>query len=192
MTLAADTIVVKELLAAMFESALGKTGLLANDRAKAVIDGLYPGAFNGAILSKTLTLTAPASVAAGQGTGADTDNTSRVYNLGTAMPAGASLVGVTVHLVAVFDNPNSDSLSLEVGGTDPDGIIAALDILTGGVGVGYFDGTAGAQNIEASRVAAIAGQQITVTLNPGATGKVSENTVGQVSVTVYYLDSTGP
>ncbi len=181
MSLASDTVLIKQLLAAMFATAT------SNARAEAVIDGLYPGAFNGAVLSKTITLTAPASVAAGQGTGADTDNTSRVYPLGSAMPAGAMFLGLVVHLVTAFENPDDDTLSLEVGGTDPDGLVAALDLLGT---AGYYDGTAGAQNIEAGRVAAIAGQQLTATLNPGATGKVSQNTVGEVKITVYYTDST--
>jgi hypothetical protein len=181
MSLASDTLIIKNLLASFFSS------ITSNERAQAVIDGFFPGAFNGMIQSKSLVLTAPASVAAGQGTGADTDDTPRVYNLGTACPAGASLVGAVIHLVTPFQNPNTDSLSLEVGGTDADGIISAFDLLGT---AGYYDGTPGAQYAEGAMVAAVAGQQLTATLNPGATGKVSENTVGQVRVTVYYLDST--
>ncbi len=146
-----------------------------------------------AIQSRTLSIVGGATsgvklgTAAGIGTGADTDNTSRVYPLGAAMPAGAVYMGHAVHLVTPFVNANSDTLSLEVGGTDPDGLIAAYDLLGAAA---YVDGTAGAQNIEGNRMAAVAGQQITATLNPGATGKVSENTVGEVKITVFYLDAT--
>lgn len=146
-----------------------------------------------ALQSRTLSIVGGATsgsklgTAAGVGTGADTDNTSRVYPLGAAMPAGAVYMGHAIHLVTPFVNANTDSLSLEVGGTDPDGIVAAYDLLGAAA---YADGTAGAQNIEGTRLAAVAGQQVTATLNPGATGKVSENTVGEVKVTIFFLDAT--
>lgn len=125
--------------------------------------------------------------AAGVGTGADTDNTNRVYPIGAAMPAGAIFVGLVIHLVTPFTNPLS-SLALTVGGTDADGLVSAFDLV--GNSAGYFDGTAGAQNIEAAKVAALTGQQITATLDPGSTDKVSESTVGEVKVTIFYLDAT--
>ncbi len=146
-----------------------------------------------AIQSRSLSIVGGATsgsklgTAAGVGTGADTDNTNRVYPLGAAMPAGALFLGCAIHLVTPFTNPLS-SLALTVGGTDADGIISAFDLV--GSSAGYFDGTAGAQNIEAARVAALTGQQITATLDPGATDKVSESTVGEVKITIFFVDAT--
>lgn len=146
------------------------------------------------VQSRTVTIIAGASVGdklgtnAGIGTGADTDNTNRVYPVGAAMPAGAMYAGHAIHLVTPFVNPLS-SLALTIGGTDADGIVSAFDLV--GNAAGYYDGTAGAQNIEAGRLASVAGQQITATLDPGATDKVSENTAGEVKITVFFTDATG-
>lgn len=146
-----------------------------------------------AIQSRTVTLVGGASTgsklgtAAGVGTGADTDNTNRVYPIGAAMPAGAMFMGLAIHLVTPFTNPAS-SLALTIGGTDADGLVSAFDLV--GSSAGYFDGTAGAQNIEAGREASIKGQQITATLDPDAADKVSESTVGEVKITIFYLDAT--
>ncbi len=144
-----------------------------------------------AIQSRTVTIVDGAATAtaygtaAGSGSGADTDNTNRVYPIGAACPAGAVYVGHMIHLTEAFANPLT-SLALTIGGTDDDGIVSAFDLTTT---AGYYDGTAGAQNIEAAKVAAIAGQQLTATLSPGATDKVSECTAGQVKVTVFFLDA---
>lgn len=146
-----------------------------------------------ALQSRTVTIVGGASTgsklgtAAGVGTGADTDNTNRVYPIGALMPAGAMYAGHAIHLVTPFTNPLS-SLALTIGGTDADGIVSAFDLV--GNAAGYYDGTAGAQNIEAARLAAVAGQQVTATLDPGATDKVSESTVGEVKITVFFTDAT--
>lgn len=145
-----------------------------------------------AIQSRTVTIVAGPSVGsklgtdAGIGTGADTDNTNRVYPIGAAVPAGAIFMGLAIHLVTPFVNPLS-SLALTVGGTDADGLVSAFDLV--GSSAGYYDGTAGAQNIEAARVASVSGQQLTATLDPGATDKVSENTAGEVKITVFYASA---
>ncbi len=39
-------------------------------------------------------------------------------------------------------------------------------------------------------MAALTGQQITATLDPGATDKVSESTVGEVKITIFFVDAT--
>lgn len=146
-----------------------------------------------AVQSRTVTIVGGASTgsklgtAAGVGTGADTDNTNRVYPIGAAMPDGALFIGCAIHLVTPFTNPLS-SLALTVGGTDADGLVSAFDLV--GSSAGYYDGTAGAQNIEAAKIAALTGQQITATLDPGATDKVSESTTGEVKITIFYLDAT--
>ncbi len=145
-----------------------------------------------AVQTRTVTIVGGAATAtafgtaAGSGTGADTDNTSRVYPIGAVMPAGAMYMGHVIHLTTPFVNANADTLSLEVGGTTPTGLVSAYDLLGSAA---YVDGTAGSQNIEGNRVAAVTAQQITATLNPGSTGKVSENTVGQVKVTIFFLDA---
>ncbi len=146
-----------------------------------------------AIQSRTLSIVGGATsgvklgTAAGVGTGADTDNTNRVYPIGAAMPAGAVFLGLAIHLVTPFTNPGS-SLALTIGGTDADGLVSAFDLV--GSSAGYFDGTAGAQNIEAAKVAALTGQQITATLDPYVTDKVSESTVGEVKITIFFADAT--
>lgn len=169
-------------------------GLDDDGNVKVAISPLLPITSHGfAVQSRSVTIVGGASTgtklgtAAGVGTGADTDNTNRVYPIGAAMPAGAMYVGHAIHLVTPFTNPLS-SLALTVGGTDADGLVAAFDLV--GSSAGYYDGTAGAQNIEANRIAALTGQQITATLDPGATDKVSESTTGEVTITVFFLDTT--
>ena len=166
-------------------------GLDDDGKVKVAVSPLLPITSHGfAIQSRTVTIVGGASTgsklgtAAGVGTGADTDNTNRVYPVGAIMPAGAMYVGHSIHLVTPFTNPGS-SLSLTVGGTNPAGLVSAFDLV--GSSAGYYDGTAGAQNIEAARLAAVSGQQVTATLDPATLDKVSESTTGEVAITVYFL-----
>lgn len=182
MTLQADTLVIKELLAAMFESALGKTGDDENARAKAVIDGFFPGAFSGAILDKQFTVTAGVTTLAGVGTGADTDGTARTYNVGSVLPNGAVLLGYMVHLVTSFTG--NATLDLQVGVTGAvDSICDACDLMAT---AGYTQGTPGAFFVGVLPSA----PQILATLTPDVASKISEAATGQVVITVFYLDAT--
>lgn len=187
MTLAADTLIVKELLAAMFESNLGANG---NDRAKAVIDGFFPGAFSGVLNTRSLTLKAGVNMTASP----DTDNTDLVVDIGAALPAGAmlaSLVGPAgagasaacaciIHLVTPFSGGGLATLSLAVGdGTDATSIVSAFDLMGT---AGYSAGTVGDLVLDAS--------QLVATVNPDASSKTSDPTAGEVKITVFYVDAT--
>ncbi len=191
MTLATDTVVIKDLLAAEFESALDKLGLLGNDRAKAVIDGFFPGAFSGVILCKQLILT-PASFVAGVGTGADTNGTARRYNLGTALPAGAIITRHMIHKVTACNAVTSliASIGVITPVDDFDTLVTTTDMKAT---AGYYQGTAGDAGEFAATDAIQAvygGAQLTVSITPDAGEKVSAVTVGNCVITVFYLDAT--
>jgi len=189
-TLADDTLVVKDLLAAMFESALGKTGTGdPNARAEAVIAGFFPGAFSGVVLTKQFTLNAN-SYAAGQGTGADTNGTARRYHLGTALPAGAIVIGHMIHVVTA--NTVNTTLSAAIGTITPtddfDTMVTAQDLQAT---AGYYAGTLG----DAPDSSTLNGQQfygggqLTITVTPDNGSKVSAAD-GSAVVSVFYMDAT--
>lgn len=181
MTLAADTLIVKDLLTAMFESALGKTGADANSRAKAVIDGFFPGAFSGQVEMRSLTITAGTTTAAGQGTGADTDGTPRTYDIGAGLPDGALLIGYIVDLETSFTG--NTTLDLQVGVTgDVDAICAACDLMGT---AGHTQGTAGA-----TPTGLPSAPQLLATVTPDVASKVSEAATGSATITVFYVDAT--
>jgi len=176
MSLASDTKIVKDLLAAMFASQLD------NDRAKAVIDGFFPGSFSGIVENRQFTITAGVQTVAGQGTGADTDSTPRTYNVGAVLPDGAILLGYMVNLVEAF--AGNATLDLQVGVTaDVDSICDALDLMGT---EGHGQGTVG----DKFQGLAPSAPQILATVTPDATSKVSEATDGQVIITVFYVDAT--
>ena len=136
----------------------------------------------------TLKLT-PASFVAGQGTGADTNGTPRVYNLGAALPAG---VIITDHMLRIVTAcTGNTTLVAEVGATGhATEMVLSQDMMAA---AGYYAGTLGA----APDSSTLAGQQIytgaqlIVTVTPDAGSKVSACTVGEFHVTVFYRDATG-
>ncbi len=176
MTLQSDTVIVKNLLSALFSS------ILDNDRAKAVIDGFFPGAFSGVILSKQYRIKAGVETLAGVGAGADTDGTERTYNVGTALPAGAILQGYMVDLDTAFTG--NATLDLQIGVTaDVDSIMDACDLMGT---PGHTQGTPGTLFTGVLPSA----PQILATVTPDVASKVSEAVAGEVLITVFYVDAT--
>ncbi len=167
----------------MFSSALGKDGVGdANARAEAVIDGFYPGAFSGVVLSKQLRLRAGIDTLAGHGTGADTAGTARTYNIGSVLPDGALLQGYMVNRAVSFDG--TTSLDLQVGVTgDIDSICDACDLMDT---AGHTQGTPG----DAFTGVLPEAPQLLATLTPDGGKKVSEATDGDAYITVFYVDAT--
>jgi hypothetical protein len=141
-----------------------------------------------AIQSRTLALT-PASFVAGQGTGADSNGTARVYALGAALPAGAIVTDHIIHRVTPCTG--NTTLSVAVGSAgDFDSMVTADDAMGA---AGYFAGTLG-DTPDSSTLAGQAeykGAQLNVTVTPDGGSKVSACTVGEVHVTVFYRDATG-
>lgn len=167
-----------------YAPAIATALVTAATQAKADIDafGVSP------LSTVTLALTA-ASFVAGQGTGADTNGTARVYNLGAVLPAGAI---VTDHMCRVVTAcTGNTTLSAAVGSAgDFDAMVTAQDMMTT---AGYYAGTLG----DAPDSSTLAGQaeykgaQLTVTVTPDGGSKVSACTVGVFHVTVFYRDATG-
>ncbi len=156
------------------------------------VSPLLPIVANGfALQSRSLKLT-PASFVAGQGTGADSNNTARRYSLGAALPAGAIVLG---HLLRVVTAATGNTtLSAAVGVITPvddfDTMVTAQDMMTT---AGYYAGTLGdepdSHDLAGQQV--YGGAQLTVTVQPDSGSKVSQCTVGEFHVTVWFLDGTG-
>jgi len=131
-----------------------------------------------AVLSTSVEL-ATADMAAGHGTGADTNGTARKYNIQSALPDGAVVISHAIHLETAF--VLTGGLDLKVGGTDDDAIVSAFDLEST---AGYYDGTAGAKP-----TGMYGGQQLAAILTPDGSHKVSAAT-GKVKITVFYIDAT--
>ncbi len=152
------------------------------------------------VQSATLTLTGGVDTVAGQGTGADTDSTARRYNFASVLPAGAAVIGHMVRIVTAFVGAGLDTLTLSIGTVTPtddfDTINALTPLITTGsvsVAAGYTKGVLGdAPNSDMSATSVIyAGAQLTATLTPDASAKISEVTAGVVHIAIWYLDGTG-
>jgi hypothetical protein len=145
------------------------------------ISPLIPITSNGfALQSRSLILT-PASFVAGQGTGADTNGTARVYNLDAALPAGALLRGYMCRRVTAATG--NTTLSATIGSTGAATEVAtAIDLMAA---AGYTIGTAGAAKDTKPTAA-----QLLVTVTPDGGSKVSQCTVGELHITVWFVDGT--
>jgi hypothetical protein len=133
------------------------------------------------IQSRTLILN-PASFVAGQGTGADTNGTARTYNLDVPLPAGALLRGYMARVITAATG--NTTLTATLGSTGAVSEIAtALDLMSA---PGYKIGTAGASKDSKPTAA-----QLLITVTPDAGSKVSQCTVGELHVVVWFIDGTG-
>ncbi len=152
------------------------------------------------VQTASLTLTGGVDTVAGQGTGADTDSTARRYNFASVLPEGAAVIGHMVRIVTPFVGAGLDTLTLSIGTVTPtddfDTVNALTPLMTTGsvsVAAGYTKGVLGdAPNSDMSATSVIyAGAQLTATLTPDASAKISEVTAGVVHIAIWYLDGTG-
>jgi hypothetical protein len=135
-----------------------------------------------ALQSVTKEIVAGVDTLAGQGTGADTNGTARVYNLGSALPAGAVLMGFIIHLKTTFSG--NTTLVAKVGtSTDDDAITTTANMMAT---AGYTQGTVGDDYVGLMPV----DTQLVLTLTPDGGSKVSAAAAGDAKVTVWYVDGT--
>jgi hypothetical protein len=135
------------------------------------------------ILSVEKTIVAGVDTVAGQGTGADTNGTARVYNVGAALPDGAVLAGYSVHRVSAFGAENT-TLAAKLGATgDDDSIMTTVDLKGA---AGYTQGTPGDDYVGLMPSA----PQVLLTLTPDVASKVSAAVTGEVKVKIFYIDAT--
>ena len=100
--------------------------------------------------------------------------------LGVPLPANARVVGRTLRNITPFTGGGATVVSLDVGGTDPNAIIAGEDLLAGGTdaregsaGVnptGYFDA-----------------QQLAATFTPDGAHNLAGLTAGAATIDVVYM-----
>ncbi len=135
-----------------------------------------------AIQSRSFEFIGGVSSVAGVGTGADTNGTARVYNIGPALPAGAQLRGYmgSVKVTAVGNTTLTATIGTTGAATE---VATALDLMGT---VGYTVGTAGAKK-DAKPTA----PQLLLTVTPDVGSKVSQATVGDFAVIVWFVDGTG-
>lgn len=102
--------------------------------------------------------------------------TSQVVNIGTALPAGAVVLAHQLLVNTQFALAGND-LTITIGGTDADGIVAStdLDALTAGA----YQGTAGANPTGNS----YAGQQLTATF---AASNLASLSAGSLTISIWY------
>lgn len=108
--------------------------------------------------------------------------TSQAVNIGTALPAGAVVLARQILVNTQFVLAGND-LTITIGGTDADGIVAStdLDALTAGA----YQGTAGANPTGNS----YAGQQLTATF---AASNLASLSAGSVTISIWYGVITTP
>lgn len=112
----------------------------------------------------------------------DPDNgDAQAVAVGDPLPANAHVVGCAISSVTPFSGGGATACVLTVGGTDTDGVINDLELITDAPteaelnaarGLGFF-GPAG-------------GQQINATFTPDGGHNLAGLTAGSVTITVYY------
>ncbi len=122
-----------------------------------------------------------AQAVAGQGTGADTNGTARVYNIGAVLPAGALLRGYMGRVVTTATGQTT--LSATIGSTGAATEIGTALNLMGSAG--YTVGTVGAKKDTVPTAA-----QLLLTVTPDGGAKVSDLATGEFHVTVWFIDGT--
>lgn len=102
---------------------------------------------------------------------------AQAINIGAALPANARIIGRELTGLTEFSGGSVSSLTLSIGGTDADGIVAAQSVFTG-AGTVAKQGTSGV-NPNGN----LGGQQLTATFTPDAGHALDALTAGAVTIT---------
>jgi hypothetical protein len=132
----------------------------------------------GTLQKKTVTLTHGAVTAT-----PNTDGTAFQANIGTALPAGAIVVGVQVTNTTDWSGGGLASMTIQAGvaSADLDSLVASTDVFTG-AGTGVRTG------VEGDEIGHMQGAvQLVAVLTPDNATKTSEATAGQTTIDVYYF-----
>ena len=104
--------------------------------------------------------------------------TSQVLPLGSALPAGAYILGRTLRLATAFSGGSVSALVVDIGGTDADCIVDGESVYTGATAA-----KAGTSGIDPN--GALGGQQLTATFI--ATGdNVVNLSAGSLTIDILY------
>ena len=104
-------------------------------------------------------------------------------NFAAALPAQARVIATELILTEVVDNvTNNATVALKVGGTDDNGLVADVDVTTGGIGLGSH---AGAGADAAVPFKSLSAQQLAAVLT--ATEDVNTMTKGDLTINVFYV-----
>lgn len=107
---------------------------------------------------------------------------AQVLNIGSVLPAGAWVVGHQITLATEFSGGGATAVTVVVGGTVANGIIAGpTDVFTG-AGNGVYSGTAGVLPI-----GIYGGQQLAVTFDVDAGHSLAGLTAGDLTISILYV-----
>lgn len=105
---------------------------------------------------------------------------AQAINIGAVLPANARIIGRELTGLTEFSGGSVSAVTLSIGGTDADGIVAAQDVFTG-AGVVAKQGTSGV-NPNGN----LGGQQLRATFTPDAGHALEALTAGAVTITVLF------
>jgi hypothetical protein len=109
------------------------------------------------------------------------DGAPQQFNVGNVLPVNARIIGRSLRDVTPFTGGGATEVLLDVGGTDPDAIIAGEDLLAGGTN--EREGAAGVNPTGGL----YGGQQITATFTPDVTHNLADLTAGAVTIDVLFV-----
>lgn len=110
----------------------------------------------------------------------DADNgDSQTFNIGTTLPAGAWVIGHQINVATAFSGGGATDVTVAIGGTDADGIVAATSVFTGVSG--KISGTSGA-----SPFGIYGGEQLTATVDIDAGHNLAGLTAGDMTISILY------
>jgi hypothetical protein len=105
---------------------------------------------------------------------------AQAINIGAVLPANARIIGRELTGLTEFSGGSVSAVTLSIGGTDADCIVAAQDVFTG-AGVVSKEGTSGV-NPNGN----LGGQQLKATFTPDAGHALDALTAGAVTITVLF------
>lgn len=110
---------------------------------------------------------------------------AQVVNLGAALPANAVLLGHQTDLAASFTGGGATAVKLDIGGTDPKGIVDQYDVFGTAPEVaspGYQHHTLHGNHMQGD----YGGQQLVATFTPDGGHTLLGLTAGGITATFYY------
>lgn len=110
-----------------------------------------------------------------------TNGVAQAVNIGAALPAGAVVVAHEVVITTLFSGGTVSAVSLDVGGTDADAVVAAMDVFTGAATGALSPGT----GVHAQ--GAFSAEQLTATFTPDGGNPLADLDAGDLDVTVWYM-----
>ena len=105
---------------------------------------------------------------------------AQVINIGAVLPANAVVLGHEVLVTTLFSGGSVSAVALEIGGTDADAIVDAMDVFTGAA-TGSLSPRTGVH-----AQGKFSAQQLTATFTPDGAHALLALTAGDITITVWY------